>query len=111
MSNHPNRNWRRRAQAAAEAFLAGPAGEVLAEVPWRPSEALAAIRGRLRQAFLLGYEAGRQDRAPTTRSPVACEVCGTVVQGTAARRTCSDACRSRRQYRIERGLPVADEQQ
>lgn len=92
MSNHPSRNWRRRAESAAD------------QVPQRD-----------RASFLAGYEAGRLDgrRLALERrtEPYQCEVCGTRGIGLPGRLTCSDACRSRRQYRLSLGLPVGDAEQ
>ena len=62
MTNHPNRNWRRWAQAAADAHLAG----------YRWPEGSGAhlmtpdqLREALRTAYLAGYTDGRAAALPT----------------------------------------------
>lgn len=60
MTNHPNRNWRQRMQAAADQWLETSAGKVLAEVPIDPRRLVEGLRNRLRQAYLAGYQDGRK---------------------------------------------------
>lgn len=55
--NHPNRNWRRRMEHAADQWLETSAGKALAEIPLAT---LAGLRNRLREAYLYGYRDGRR---------------------------------------------------
>ena len=57
MTNHPNRNWRRRMHAACADWLS--------RWPWRaePGARLvtdAELQDLMRQAYYAGYEAGRK---------------------------------------------------
>ena len=60
MTNHPNRNWRRRMAVACDAFLA--------RWRWRPDEfALtrdAEMRELMRQSYTVGYQDGRLSTRP-----------------------------------------------
>lgn len=60
MSNHPNRNWRRRMQQSADQWLSG-AASVLYTLPLRNDEPARSegLRNRLREAYLAGYKAAR----------------------------------------------------
>lgn len=57
--NHPNRNWRSQARQAAADFV--DAHDVL----WRflPTDH-AALQHRLREAYLAGFSAGREQNKP-----------------------------------------------
>lgn len=59
MSNHPNRNWRARMQAAADQWLQTAQSKVLARVPYAGPQD-AALRERLREAYLAGYQDGHK---------------------------------------------------
>ncbi|HSV73523.1 MAG TPA: hypothetical protein VLH79_07170 [Chthonomonadales bacterium] len=59
VSNHPNRNWRRRMEQAADQFLESSAGKVLVEVPLSPGS-VQGLRNRIREAYLSGYRDGRK---------------------------------------------------
>jgi len=59
MTNHPNRNWRRRMQQAADQWQETSAGKALAEIPFDLRDP-TTLRNRLRQAYLCGYEDGRK---------------------------------------------------
>lgn len=63
MTNHPNRNWRQRMQAAADQWLTTPAGRVLSEAPLtieHEAARMIGLRNRLREAYLAGYADGRK---------------------------------------------------
>jgi hypothetical protein len=60
MANHPNRNWRRVMDAAAEAHLSGYCWPDGGAHVMTPDE----LREVLRAAFVAGYTAGRDSRAP-----------------------------------------------
>lgn len=62
--NHPQRNWRRRANEAADQWQDSPAGKLLAEGPLDPERRVEGLRARLRIAYLAGYDAGRKPREP-----------------------------------------------
>lgn len=57
MSNHPNRNWRARLNAAADQWLGEREAELLAQMPLREA---GAIRLRLRLAYLAGLRDGER---------------------------------------------------
>lgn len=60
MTNHPNRNWRRRMADACETYLA--------LWRWRPGEFTMTsdteLRGLMTQAYQAGYTDGRQSIRP-----------------------------------------------
>lgn len=59
MTAHPNRNWRRRMEQAADQWLETAHAKVLAEVPYIGPQ-VAVLRKRLREAYLAGYQDGRK---------------------------------------------------
>ena len=59
MTNHPNRNWRQRMQAAADQWLETSHAKVLAEVPYTGPQG-DALRKRLRDAYIAGYQDARK---------------------------------------------------
>jgi hypothetical protein len=62
MTNHPNRNWRRQMEAAADQWTMTPECESLIFLPAiRPVD--NAIRAQLREAYLAGYQDGRKSKA------------------------------------------------
>ncbi len=62
LSNHPNRNWRRRMQQAADQFLADQEHLIEQVMPatWYADSERASLRTRIRQAYLAGYQDGRK---------------------------------------------------
>ena len=57
MTNHPNRNWRRRMQQAADQWLS--------QFPWRtePGARMMSesdLREAMRRAYVAGFEDGRK---------------------------------------------------
>lgn len=62
MANHPNRNWRAQARQAAESWLTQYS--VLHETP---APAGDGLRNRLREAYLAGFESGREQNKPKRR--------------------------------------------
>ena len=60
--NHPNRNWRRRANEAADQWQQSPVG-VLAEGPLNRAP-VWSLRTRLRIAFIAGFNADRKPPEP-----------------------------------------------
>jgi len=60
MSNHPNRNWRRRMQQAADQWLSTDAGRFLSESPLSAAGVYEGLRKRLRDAYLAGYQDGKK---------------------------------------------------
>lgn len=62
MTNHPNRNWRRRMQNAADQYLADQQHLIDAAMPaaWYAESERGALRTRIRQAYLAGYHDGRK---------------------------------------------------
>ena len=59
MTNHPKRNWRANMHAAADQWLQTSHAKVLAEVHYTGPQG-DALRKRLRDAYLAGYQDGRK---------------------------------------------------
>lgn len=62
MTNHPNRDWRRHMQQAADQYLADQAHLIERAMPraWYAESERAALQTRIRQAYLAGYQDGRK---------------------------------------------------
>lgn len=62
MTNHPNRNWRRHMQQAADQYLAEQEHLIREAMPqaWYADAERCALRTRIRQAYLAGYQDARK---------------------------------------------------
>lgn len=64
MSNHPNRGWRSRMQAAADQWLIGEGSRLTGALPSTEPERGQELRLRVRLAYISGYQDGRPKIKP-----------------------------------------------